>query len=252
VSGTFYGPLATLYDNVVVDPCFPQWADFLHRRWVGDPAHVARVLDVGCGTGLLAHELIDRGYEVAGLDGSAAMLAHARRRLGPDTVLVESVLPRIPDLGRFEAAISTFDTLNYLTPDDFEATMPAVAARLRAGGWWIFDLHTDALFHLMAEQPHSEGAEAGWTFTLDSTVDSAARSCRTRFSATRPLPDGAAVRDGEVERVDEEHVQFFFTDAQIESALDAAGFDLIDVVDEYTDAPRTDATLRATWIARRV
>jgi SAM-dependent methyltransferase len=242
VSGAFYGPLASLYDDVVVDPAFPLWAAFLHRRWGHDPERVSQVLDVGCGTGLLAQELMALGDNVVGLDGSPAMLEQARRRLGPQVRLIEAVLPHVPDLGCFDAAVSTFDTLNYLTPEAFAATMPAVADRLRPGGWWIFDLHTDALLNLIAEQPQSAGEESGWTFTLDSTVDHAARTCRSRFSAVQKDTDAT---------VDEEHVQFFFTDHHVRASLAAAGFDLEEVVDEYSEVPWSAATLRATWIARR-
>lgn len=242
MSGAFYGPLAILYDDVVVDPCFPVWAAFLHRRWGADPTQVGRVLDVGCGTGLLADELVGLGYTVVGLDGSSAMLSRARGRLGPDVQLVEAVLPTVPALGRFDAAVSTFDTLNYLTPEAFASTMPAVADRLRPDGWWIFDLHTDALLTLIEDQPHSAGEQAGWTFTLNSTVDRSARTSRTRF---------VAVEAATGTQVDEEHQQYFFTDEHVRASLTAAGFSVVDVVDEYSDAPCSDATLRATWIARR-
>ena len=42
----------------------------------------ARILDVGCGTGLLACEFAARGYDVTGADPAAAMLATARARPG--------------------------------------------------------------------------------------------------------------------------------------------------------------------------
>jgi len=45
------------------------------------------VLDLCCGTGLLADELIARGYRVVGVDASDAMLALARGRLGPEVSL---------------------------------------------------------------------------------------------------------------------------------------------------------------------
>ncbi|MFE9747031.1 class I SAM-dependent methyltransferase [Saccharothrix saharensis] len=53
-----------------------------------------RVLDAGCGSGPLFAALRERGAEVSGFDGSAGMLAQARRRLGPDADL------RVADLAR--------------------------------------------------------------------------------------------------------------------------------------------------------
>ena len=44
-----------------------------------------RVLDAGCGPGLYSEELIARGADLVALDGSAAMVELARKRLGPRT-----------------------------------------------------------------------------------------------------------------------------------------------------------------------
>jgi SAM-dependent methyltransferase len=43
-----------------------------------------RVLDVGCGTGLITKEFVDRHYLVTALDPSPEMIAVARRRVGED------------------------------------------------------------------------------------------------------------------------------------------------------------------------
>ncbi|MER6951570.1 class I SAM-dependent methyltransferase [Nonomuraea sp. NPDC000554] len=48
---------------------------------VGDVAG-AKILDVGCGAGHYAAELLARGAEVVGVDGSATLLDHARARAG--------------------------------------------------------------------------------------------------------------------------------------------------------------------------
>lgn len=48
--------------------------------WAAITAHQPkRVLDVGCGEGWLARELANRGLEVTGVDGSAALIAEAQR-----------------------------------------------------------------------------------------------------------------------------------------------------------------------------
>ena len=48
---------------------------------LGDVAG-CRVLDVGCGSGLYAAELAQRGADVVGFDGSAKLVEHARQRVG--------------------------------------------------------------------------------------------------------------------------------------------------------------------------
>ena len=51
------------------------------------------------------------------------MLARARRLLGPTSVLAGRRSRTSRSAGVFDAAISTFDGLNYLTPDELRATL---------------------------------------------------------------------------------------------------------------------------------
>ena len=55
-----YSRLAGVYDEIVVDPCYDRWASFLHELWSADASGVHSVLDLCCGTGLLADELLAR------------------------------------------------------------------------------------------------------------------------------------------------------------------------------------------------
>jgi SAM-dependent methyltransferase len=235
-----YTRLAGVYDEIVVDPCFPLWADFLDRVWLTDGDGVRNVLDVCCGTGLMAAELIPRAYRVTGVDASAAMLARARRLLGDDVLLLEQTMPDLRIDGVFDAAISTFDGLNYLTPADFAASLAAIAARLRTGGWLIFDLHTDAMLDYVAAHPSIEGETDGNAFVISSEVDLDERTCNSRIVVSRGADEFA-----------EDHFQYFHSDLGVEAALRSAGLDLVRVVDEYTPAAASATTLRATWVSRR-
>ena len=236
-----YTRLAGVYDEIVVDPCYSLWAGFLDAMWKLDAQGVHTVLDVCCGTGLMAAELIERGYRVVGADASAAMLARARSLLGPDVQLIEATLPELGTAEVFDAATSNFDGLNYLTPEDFRLSVAAVARRLRPGGWFVFDLHTDAMMTFTFDNAVVQGESDGNEFVILSDVDQHARTCQTTIKVVHS-------RDGEP--FTETHIQYFHSDAQVESALIAAGFDAVRRVDEYADDPVDETTLRATWIAR--
>ncbi len=238
-----YSQLAGVYDEIVIDPCHARWASFLDELWSADPAGVRSVLDLCCGTGLLAGELITQGYRVVGVDASDAMLALARERLGPEVTLSRTTLPDLAVDGVFDAAVCTFDGLNYLTPGDLRLTLEAVSLRLRPAGWLVFDLHTDAMMEFTVANPVVAGESAGHGFVIASAVDSDARTCDTTIELTRP-------RDGDA--FSEQHRQYFHADAEVRTSLQDAGFAVIAVGEEYTHEAVDASTLRATWTARRL
>lgn len=232
-----------MYDEIVVDPCHEAWAGYLVDQWRGDPDGVHTVLDLCCGSGLMTDALARLGYQITGVDTSLPMLARARQRVGPDTLLLQQTLPDLVVDGVFDAAVCTFDGLNYLTPENFGRTLDVVGRRLRPGGWLAFDLHTDAMLAFAASHPVLTGQASGKSFTISNTVDLQARSCATRIDITGP---------GDRDSFSEQHRQFFFSAADVRRALADAQFGSPAVTDEYTDQPATPSTLRATWIARRL
>jgi 2-polyprenyl-3-methyl-5-hydroxy-6-metoxy-1,4-benzoquinol methylase len=70
------------------------------------------VVDLGCGTGLLARELIDAGYGVFGVDISGAMIEIARKRAPEAEFRVGSLFE--VEIPRCEAVTAISEVLNYL------------------------------------------------------------------------------------------------------------------------------------------
>jgi demethylmenaquinone methyltransferase / 2-methoxy-6-polyprenyl-1,4-benzoquinol methylase len=98
-----------------------------------------RVLDIACGTGLVARALVERwGSRVVGLDQSAAMLSRARAmlaadpRLGARIELVEGEAENLPFGDReFDHLTFTY-LLRYV--DDPAATLRELARVVKPGG----------------------------------------------------------------------------------------------------------------------
>ena len=127
-----FAPLGASYDRVGAVLSLgqdPLWRRFLVSRLPPDGGHV---LDVATGTGLVAAELLRRGFHVTGLDQSPEMLAFARRRFGGHVELVEGSAESLPFPDR------TFDhlTVTYLLRyvDDPGATLAELARVVGSGG----------------------------------------------------------------------------------------------------------------------
>jgi SAM-dependent methyltransferase len=108
-----------------------------------------RVLDVGCGSGLLARALLAQGYAVSGVDASPAMIELARAQApGGDFHTVGMPTRRRPGEGgalpAADAIVSTGHVLNYLdSRDDLALALAELAASLRPGGLLAIDLMTE-------------------------------------------------------------------------------------------------------------
>jgi SAM-dependent methyltransferase len=100
-----------------------------------------RVLDVGCGSGLLARELLAEGFAVHGVDASSAMIDLARGHAPGAVFDVVSLPGALPSA---DAVVSTGHVLNYLdSRDDIAAALAQLAQAVRPGGLLAIDLMTE-------------------------------------------------------------------------------------------------------------
>lgn len=95
----------------------------------------ARVLDLGCGDGVLTRELCARGYQVLGVDASPEMVSAARANGVAAEVVDGHALPYPP--ATFDAVFSNA-TLHWLTRPD--AAIAGVARVLCPGGQFVAEL----------------------------------------------------------------------------------------------------------------
>lgn len=92
-----------------------------------------RVLDAGCGSGPLTAELLARGAEVTGLDGSPAMIELARRRLGDGVPLhVGDLAAPLPFADDAFDLVTASLVLHYL--EDWSAPLAELRRVLAPGG----------------------------------------------------------------------------------------------------------------------
>lgn len=102
--------------------------------WLPEDLSGSRVLDAGCGTGVMAMELARRGAEVVAIDVSESLVGHAaeagRKQGGPQPAFrVGDMLD--PELGAFDHVVA-MDSLIHYGADDIAAALGRLAPRVRA------------------------------------------------------------------------------------------------------------------------
>jgi SAM-dependent methyltransferase len=107
-----------------------------------------KMLDLCCGTGVLAIHFLAHGYQVVGLDLSEPMLAYARQNtweymVADQVSYIQGDASSFQMAERFGLVVSTFDALNHL-PDEtaLQSCFISTYAVLERHGIFIFDLNT--------------------------------------------------------------------------------------------------------------
>ena len=158
------------------------------------------VVDLGCGSGIWAAELLQAGYDVLGVDASAVLLAIARER-APAAELRDGSLHEV-ELPPCVAITALGECVNYDGPPSLEQLFRHAHAALEPGGLLVFD----------AAAPGREG----WVMRVDVAEDRAARTLTRRIALVR---DG---RSGE-----ELHVLRLYGRDEVVDWLEAVGFDVV-------------------------
>lgn len=110
-----------------------------------------RVLDLGCGRGELAMTLAESGFEVTGVDRSAAAIGSARRaaeaRGGalPVQFLCDDVT-RAPLAGEYQAIVAS-NLIEQLSPEELELLLERLPRHLAPGGALILHTYPNGWFY---------------------------------------------------------------------------------------------------------
>ncbi len=134
---------ARYYDIYYAGKNYDGECDFIEAGLLRFGQRPKTILDLACGTGNHGLRLAARGYQMCGVDRSAAMLAQYRQkaeRQGFKVELHEQDMRHL-ELGRqFDAVVCMFDAIDYL-PDnaDLMSYLRCVRKHLKPGGLFLFD-----------------------------------------------------------------------------------------------------------------
>lgn len=208
------------------------------------------LLDVACGPGEFALAMAQRGLRVTGVDQSPEMLAMARRSAqekGVSITFLEQDMRRLELPAPVDAATCLYDSLNYLTTDaDFRQALTAIAAALRPGGLFLFDMNT------------IQGLATRWgnRVWLIQDNEDALEVDQSEFdydAGIATLKVNAFLRRERdlYERVREIHKERGYPAPTIDRELEAAGFQILGRWSNPEFAEVTPQTGRVFYAARR-
>lgn len=177
------------------------------------------VVDLGCGSGIMARQLRDAGYDVIGIDLSESLLEIARRRVPDGTFRTGSFATA--DIPPCVAVTAIGEVFNYTFDAENCAAVRArawqrIAEALRPGGLLVFDMAAPDRVPPAPQRNFFEGAD--WAILVE-TEGSASRALLTRRMTTfRKLWD-LYRRDFEV------HQLQLVDRAEVVSSLQSLGFE---------------------------
>ena len=217
---------------------------------LADTLDAASVVDIGCGTGVLAIELAQCGRQVIGVDPAQAMIDVARTRVGGDTVdWIHGGAADVPSAVT-DLAVMTGHVAQYFVDDsDWAGLLDAGRRMMLPGGRLAFESRNPAIDwaqrwtreRTTATYPHP----AGGTFTSwveMSQVTGSRDSYTTEHAGHTVLPDGTHL-------VSAETLRFRSLD-EIVASLAAAGLEVERTWGDWDESPLTDDSTEFIVLAR--
>lgn len=132
---------AARYDDLFLDAFHPEVENpvLAALEAIAEPGRLT-IADLGCGTGPLLPRLVGRFGKVVALDFAPAMIARAKKRLGPDAGKVTFESRAMHELDDYQGAFDVVVAVNSIVMPDvrqIDRTLRAIRASLRPGGEFL-------------------------------------------------------------------------------------------------------------------
>lgn len=131
------------YNLLYKDKNYQNEVDYIDKLMNENSRKIKSILDLGCGTGIHAEMLYDKGYDVCGIDLSEEMLNEARKSARINNKKIEYKCSNVTELNignKYDIVTSLFHVISYLNSnEDLLKTFRNINNHLNKGGLFIFD-----------------------------------------------------------------------------------------------------------------
>lgn len=209
---------------------------------------VNAVLDLGCGTGRHAADLLERGLEVTGVELSPKMAERAREV--PRLDVIEGDVRDMRLGRRFDAVLALFHVVSYQTTiDDLVRTFLTAAEHLDPGGLFVFDVWSTPA--VLTQRPEMR---------TRSIADDELQVVRSAHPFERPQESIVEVKyslvvtdrgTGLDREIHETHVMRHLTSGEVELLARLSRFVVLRAEEYLTGAKPSDSTWGVCYVLRK-
>lgn len=247
MTGSYTG-FAYIYDQLMDDVDYDQWIDYIEKIFKKYHATPHLILELACGTGNICIRLAQRGYDMIGIDLSQDMLNVAvpkAKELEVNVLFLHQDMRSFELYGTVDAIICMLDSINYITNrKDLIRVFQLVRNYLNPGGLFIFDINTEYKLREILGNNTFVVDEEDIFYVWENHFDK--KKKMGEFFLTFFIKNGERY-----DRIDEFHQEKAYSISMIEKSLEAAGFNEVDVFDQFTFDPPTAESERIFFVTRR-
>ena len=231
-----YEQFAYIYDSLMSDIPYHKYAAWIQQH--APAVKGKKLVDIGCGTGVLSTYFANAGYEVTGVDLSESMLTVAQNRSfenGTDISFICQSMAELEGVDGVNVAVIAIDSLNYLkTLEEVEQTFQRVFDALNPNGQLFFDVHS--LYKMDVIYPNGpftyEDEQVAYLWHTEVGEEA--------HSIYHDITFFVRGESGYYERFEESHFQRTYPVETFLSLLEKVGFTKVNIHDDIFGTPEEE------------
>ena len=205
----------------------------------------ARILDLCCGSGQVTQQLLKKGYQVTGIDGSEEMLDYARKNApSGEFFLDDARFFKLPPT--FHGIISTTGSLNYvMNIEELINVFRNVYAAMVENGLFVFNVYLE------------EEYQSDWNGSISGDIkDDYAWAVRQIYCPEKKVGELKItifqLVEGNWQRTDTTILEKCYSSTEIQSALENVGFTEVSVYDAERQLGVERSTGNTYFVCRKL
>ena len=229
-----YSVLSQIYDELMVNVDYDMWSEYLEYLILEQGEKPLNILELGCGSGNVTEKLLEKGYEVVGIDYSEEMLELAEEKteeFGNNIIYIQQDLREIDfEVYEIDTVISANDTFNYITDiKDVEHIFSYLYPRIKKGGQLVFDISSEyKLEHVLGNNTYGESFD-DMVYLWENFYDSEQKLVNMDINFFEK--NGSTY-----ERFSETHIQRAYSVEEIKAVLEKIGYQNIKIHADFDKA----------------